>query len=73
MEDRVLEVAQRTLGARVQGQLLQEQAVLRFAISCQDPRAGRKLIDNPPITIDEAMRKVKTHQLCRQALALRCS
>lgn len=72
MGGRVMEVAQRILGARVQRQVLQEQAVLRFAISCQDPQAGRKLIDNPPITIDETMRKVKTYQLCRQALALRC-
>lgn len=66
-----MEVAQRALGARVPGQVLQEQAVLRFAMGCQDPRAGRKLIDNPPITVDEAVRRVKTYQLSRQALAPR--
>lgn len=69
--DRVMEVAQRALGARVPGQVLQEQADLRFAMGCQDPRAGRKLIDNPPITVDEAVRRVKTYQLSRQALAPR--
>uniref|UniRef100_K1PX51 Uncharacterized protein n=1 Tax=Magallana gigas TaxID=29159 RepID=K1PX51_MAGGI len=69
--DRVMEVAQRALGARVPGQVLQEQAVLRFAMRCQDPRAGRKLIDNPPLTVDEAVRRVKTYQLSRQAFAPR--
>lgn len=57
----VMEVAQRALGARVQGQELQEQAVLRFAMGCQDPRAERKLIDNPPITVDKAVGRVKTY------------
>lgn len=66
-----MEVAQRALGARVQGQVLQEQAVLRFAMGCLDLRAGRELIDNPPITVDEAVRRIKTYQLSRQALAPR--
>lgn len=34
---RVIEVAQRTLRARVPGQVLQEQPILPFAISFQDP------------------------------------
>lgn len=63
-----MEVAQRALRARVPGQVLQEQAVLQFAIGCQDPRAGRKLIDNLPITVDEAVQRVKTYQLRRQPL-----
>lgn len=45
--------------------------LLCFLVFCQDPRAGRKLIDNPPITEDEAVRSVKTYQLVRQALAPR--
>ena len=38
--DRVIETAQRALGARVPGPVPQEQAVLRFAMGCQDTRAG---------------------------------
>lgn len=45
--DRVMETAQCALGARVPGQVLQEQAVLRFAMGCLDVRAGPRLIDNP--------------------------
>lgn len=68
---RFMEVAQRALGARVPGQVLQKHTVLRFAMGCQDPRAGRKLIDNPPITVDIGVRRVKTYQLSRQALVPR--
>lgn len=42
MGDRVI---YRGLRARVLGQVLQEQTVLRFAMDCQDPRAGWKLTD----------------------------
>lgn len=66
-----MEVAQRALGARVPGQVLQEQTVLRFTMGCQDLRTGRKLIDNPPITVDIGVRRVKTYQLSRQALVPR--
>ena len=38
---RVMEAAQYAFGARVSGSLLQEQATMRFAMSCNDPSAGR--------------------------------
>ena len=69
--DRVIETAQRAHGARVPGQVLQEQTVLRFAMGCQDTRAGRSLIDTPPISLDEAVRCVKTYQLSRRAFTPR--
>lgn len=56
-----MEVVQRALGATVPGQVLQDQ----------DPRAGRKLIDNPPITVNKDVQRIKTYQLSRQALAPR--
>lgn len=65
----VMEVAQRALEARFLGQVPQEQAVLRFAMGCQDPRLGHKLINNPPISVDEAMQRVRTYQLRQQGLA----
>lgn len=45
--DRIMEIAQRALGAKVPGMVLQEQTVLRIAIDCPDTRAGRKLIEVP--------------------------
>ena len=43
--DRVIETAHRALRARVHWQVRQEQAVLRFAMGCQDIRLGRRLIE----------------------------
>lgn len=64
--DRVMEIAQRALGAQVPGEVLQEQAVLRFAMGCNDTRVGRKLIESPSSTVDEAVHRVKTYQLSHQ-------
>lgn len=50
-----MKVVQRVLGAGFPRQVLQEHTVLRIAMSCQDLQAEWKLIDNPPITIDEAV------------------
>ena len=61
-----MEIAQRALGAQVPGEVLQEQAVLRFAMGCNDTRVGRKLIESPPSTVDEAVHRVKTYQLSHQ-------
>uniref|UniRef100_K1PQ47 Uncharacterized protein n=1 Tax=Magallana gigas TaxID=29159 RepID=K1PQ47_MAGGI len=64
-----MEIAQRALGAQVPGEVLQEQAVLRFAMGCNDTRAGRKLIKSPPpppSTVDEEVHRVKTYQLSHQ-------
>lgn len=55
LEDRVMKVVQRVLGAGFPRQVLQEHTVLRIAMSCQDQQAEWKLIDNPPISIDEAV------------------
>ena len=44
---------------------------MRFAMGCNDPRAGRQLLDRTPCTMDEAMRRVKTYQLSRQAFTQR--
>lgn len=64
--DRVMEIAQRALGTKVPGEVLQEQAVLRFATGCNDTRVGRKLMESPPSTVDEAVHRVKTYQLSHQ-------
>ena len=66
--DRVMEAAQYALGARVSGSVLQEQSMMRFAMGCNDPSAGRQLLDRTPCAMDEAVRRVKTYQLSRQAL-----
>ena len=66
-----MEAAQYALGARVSGSVLQEQAIMRFAMGCNDPRAGRQLLDRTPCTMDEAVRRVKTYQLSRQAFTQR--
>lgn len=46
--DRVMEIAQRAQGSKVPGEVLQEQAVLLFAMSCQGTRASTMLIESPP-------------------------
>lgn len=63
LEDRVMKVVQRVLGAGFPRQVLQEHTVLRIAMSCQDQQAEWKLIDNPPISIDEAVWRVKSTNL----------
>ncbi|XP_062613887.1 uncharacterized protein LOC134275636 [Saccostrea cucullata] len=40
-------------------------------MGCLDVRAGRRLIDSPPVNIHEAVLRIKTYQLSRQALAHR--
>ena len=40
-------------------------------MGCQDVRAGRRLIDSPPLSLDETVRLVKTYQLSHRALAPR--
>ena len=40
-------------------------------MGCQDIRADRRLIDNPPLSLDEAVRHVKTNQLSGRALTSR--
>ena len=37
-----------------------KQAVLRFAMGCQDILANRQLIDSPPMSLDERVRLVNT-------------
>ena len=69
--DRVMEAAQYALGARVSGSVLQQQAMMRFAMGCNDTSAVRQLLDRTPCAMDEAVRRVKTYQLSRQALT-RC-
>ena len=44
---------------------------MRFAIGCNDPTAGRQVLDRTPCTMDEAVRRVKTYQLSRQVLTRR--
>lgn len=61
-----MEFAQRALGGQVPGEVIQEQEVLRFAMGCNDTRVGRKLIESPPSTVDEAVHRVKTYQLSHQ-------
>ena len=56
--DRVMEAAQYDLGS-----VLQEQAIMRFAMGCNDPCARMQLLDSTPCAMDEAMRRVKTYQL----------
>ena len=48
-----------------QGSVLQERAIMRFAMGCNDPNAGRQVLDRTPCTLDEAVRRVKTYQLSR--------
>uniref|UniRef100_A0A8W8P0Y5 Uncharacterized protein n=1 Tax=Magallana gigas TaxID=29159 RepID=A0A8W8P0Y5_MAGGI len=43
------------------GQVLPEQAVLRFALGGQESRAGQKLIEIALGTVDEAVQMVKTY------------
>lgn len=50
------------------GQVLPEQAVLRFALGGQESRAGQKLIEIALGTVDEAVQRVKTYQLSREVL-----
>ena len=69
--DRVLEAAQYALGARVSGSIPQEQAIMRFAMGCNDPSAGRQLLDRTPCTMDETVRRVTTYQLSRQTMTRR--
>ena len=57
--DRVMEAAQYDLGARVSGSVLQEKAIMRFAMGCNDPSARMQLLDSTPCTMDEAVRRVK--------------
>ena len=63
--DRVMKAAQYALWARVSGSVLQERAIMRFAMGCNDPNAGRQVLDRTPCTLDEAVRRVKTYQLSR--------
>ena len=58
-----MEAAQYALGARVSGSVLQEQAIMRFAMGCNDPSVGRQLLDRTPCTMYEAVRSVTTYQL----------
>lgn len=46
--DRVMEIAQRDRDSKVPGKVLQEQAILLFAMSCQGTRASTMLIESPP-------------------------
>lgn len=61
-----MEIAKRALEAQVSGEVLQEQAVVRFAIGCYDTKVGRKLIESPPSTVDVEVYRVKTYQLSHQ-------
>ena len=49
----------------VSGSVLQEQAIMRFGMGCNDPSAGRQLLDRTPCTMDE------TYQPSRHALSRR--
>ena len=64
--DRVMEVAQYALGARVFESIPREQAIMRVAMGCNDPSAGRQLLDRTPCTMDEAVRSVTTYQLSQR-------
>lgn len=57
--DRVMEVAQRVITAKVPGKVLQEQAVLRFAMGCQDTRVDRT--PPPPSTVHDAVHRLNTY------------
>ena len=41
---------------------------MRFAMGCNDPSAGRQLLDRSPRNMDDAVRRVKTYQ--RSAVGL---
>ena len=62
-----MKTAQYAHWARVSGSVLQERAIMRFAMGCNDPNAGtcRQVLDRTPCTLDEAVRRVKTYQLSR--------
>ncbi|XP_062570193.1 uncharacterized protein LOC134232248 [Saccostrea cucullata] len=69
--DRVMDTAQKAIGGGTSPEVFQEQIVVRFALGCNDGEAGQQLINNPPGTLEEAIKRVKTYQLSRRALARR--
>ena len=44
---------------------------MRFAMGCNDPSAGRQLLDRTSCNMDDEVRRVKTYQQSRQALTRR--
>ena len=69
--DRVMDTAQKAFGGGTSPEIFQEQLIVRFALGCSDGEAGQQLINNPPCTLTEAIKRVKTYQLSRKAVARR--
>lgn len=69
--DRVMDTAQKAFGSGTSPEIFQEQLIVRFALGCSDGEAGQQLINNPPCTLAEAIKRVKTYQLSRQAVVRR--
>lgn len=69
--NRVMDLAQKAFGGGTSPEIFQEQLIMRFALGCVDCEAGQQLIDRPPDTLEEAIKRVKTFQLSRRAIARR--
>lgn len=55
-----MDLAQKAFGGGTSPEIFQEQLIMRFALGCLDCEAGQQLIDRPPDTLEEAIKKVKT-------------
>ncbi|XP_062580380.1 uncharacterized protein LOC134242320 [Saccostrea cucullata] len=58
-----MDTAQKAFGGCTSPEVFQEQIIVRFALGCNDGEAGQQLINYPPRTLEEAIKRVKTFQL----------
>ena len=65
--DRVMALAQQALGSTTPHNTMHELMVMRFALGCADPEAGRHIINHTPTTLEEVIKIVKNFKLARSA------
>ena len=67
-----MEAEQYALGTRVSGFVLQEeQTIMQFAMGCNDPSAGRQLLDRISCNMRDEVRRVKTYQRTAVGILIR--
>lgn len=69
-EDRVMDTGQKAFGCTTSPAFFQEQMIVRFALRCHDGETDQ-LINYPPSTLMEVIKRVKTYQLSRRAVVRR--
>lgn len=71
MGDRVPDTARKAFGGGTSPEIFKEQLIVRLALGCHDGKAVQQLINYPPSTLEEAIKRVKTYHLSLRAVIRR--